>query len=39
MVSDTLGVLLKYQDDIQTMQGSQGEGVAGRVEAGERRTR
>ena len=27
LVSDTLGVLLKYQDDIQKMQGSQGEGA------------
>ncbi len=34
MVSDTLGVLLKYQDDIQKMQGSAGQGAARRVEAG-----
>ncbi len=29
-VSDTLGVLLKYQDDIARIEGTQGEGIARR---------
>ena len=33
-VSDTLGVLLKYQDDIARLEGSQGEGTARRGEVG-----
>ena len=30
IVSDTLGVLLKYQDDIARIEGSEGEGAARR---------
>ena len=33
LVSDTLGVLLKYQDDIQTMQGSKAKEMLDRVRA------
>jgi len=33
LVSDTLGVLLKYQDDIQKMQGSKAKDVLDRVRA------
>ena len=33
-VSDTLGALLKYQDDIARLDGSQGEGAARRGEVG-----
>jgi MoxR-like ATPase len=33
LVSDTLGVLLKYQDDIQTMQGSKAKEVLDAVRA------
>ena len=33
-VSDTLGVLLKYQDDIAKLEGSQGQGAARRGEVG-----
>jgi len=31
LVSDTLGVLLKYQDDIQKMQGSRAKGMLDRI--------
>ncbi|MBZ6077441.1 AAA family ATPase [Microvirga puerhi] len=31
LVSDTLGVLLKYQDDIQKLQGSRAKGILDRV--------
>ena len=33
-VSDTLGVLLKYQDDIARIEGTQGQGAARRGEVG-----
>jgi hypothetical protein len=32
LVSDTLGVLLKYQDDIQKMQGSRAKDMLDRVQ-------
>jgi len=34
VVNDTLGVLLKYQDDIQHVQGSTVQKIVGRVESG-----
>ncbi|MBA1156007.1 AAA family ATPase [Microvirga mediterraneensis] len=34
LVSDTLGVLLKYQDDIQKMQGSRAKDMLDRVQSG-----
>ena len=33
MVNDTLGVLLKYQDDIARMQGSEAERILNEVRA------
>jgi hypothetical protein len=34
VVNDTLGVLLKYQDDIQHVQGAMVQKIVGRVESG-----